>query len=174
MSDREEKQKEHTSQVPYSIKEEPGEIDLTDCDISYTKEELFSPDQSHIQKRKRRLEQKTVWDEEEYNLFGRQIALKLQKLPTAHSKIMVQHIINTVLFEAELGKYNYPKDGVQGDRSSQSYHIPKPEIPSPPFHSDQQHSPESHSLTSESTSLNNFARHLTSSFADEDQSYDDL
>ena len=45
---------------------------------------------------------------DEYTLFGEQVAAQLRKLPTEHSKIIVQQIISTTLFEARLGKYNAP------------------------------------------------------------------
>nr|XP_034194032.1 uncharacterized protein LOC117610574 [Osmia lignaria] len=45
---------------------------------------------------------------DEYTLLGEQIAIKVRQLPSAHARIMVQHIINTTLFEAQLGKYDNP------------------------------------------------------------------
>lgn len=47
-------------------------------------------------------------ERDEYDIFGEQVACKLRKLSN-YGKITVQHIINNVLWEAELGKYdNHP------------------------------------------------------------------
>ncbi|XP_046144686.1 uncharacterized protein LOC123988482 [Osmia bicornis bicornis] len=45
---------------------------------------------------------------DEYTLLGEQVAIKVRQLPSAHARIMVQHIINTTLFEAKLGEYDNP------------------------------------------------------------------
>ncbi|XP_043263447.1 uncharacterized protein LOC122403782 [Colletes gigas] len=43
---------------------------------------------------------------DEYDLYGEQVAIKIRKLQTPQSRAIVQHLINTTLFEAEMGKYN--------------------------------------------------------------------
>lgn len=43
---------------------------------------------------------------DEYTLFGEQVAIKLRKLSDNKAKATVQHVINTVLWQAELGKYD--------------------------------------------------------------------
>jgi len=45
---------------------------------------------------------------DEYYVFGEMIACKIKKLPTDYSKSTVQHLINNILYDAELGKYNNP------------------------------------------------------------------
>lgn len=54
--------------------------------------------------------QKTVFEmkrgRDEYDLFGEQIAYKLRKLQNDRVRSNVQHIINTVLWEAALGRYD--------------------------------------------------------------------
>lgn len=47
-------------------------------------------------------------DRNEYHIFGEQVGCKVSKLPTNYSKITVQHLINNILWEAELGKYDHP------------------------------------------------------------------
>ena len=44
-------------------------------------------------------------ERDEYDIFGEQVACKLRKLSN-YSKLSAQHIINNVLLEAELGKYD--------------------------------------------------------------------
>lgn len=45
---------------------------------------------------------------DEYNVFGEIVACKIRKLQTDYSKSTVQHLINNILYDAELGKYNNP------------------------------------------------------------------
>ncbi|KAL4113003.1 hypothetical protein QTP88_016712 [Uroleucon formosanum] len=45
-------------------------------------------------------------DRNEYHIFGEQVGCKVRKLSTNYSKITVQHFINNILWEAELGKYD--------------------------------------------------------------------
>jgi len=47
-------------------------------------------------------------EKDEFTLFGEQVAVKLRKLTSPYARIMAQHIINTTLFEAEMGKYDEP------------------------------------------------------------------
>lgn len=44
---------------------------------------------------------------DEFNIFGEHIANKIRKLPSVHAQNTVQHLISNLLYEAELGKYNY-------------------------------------------------------------------
>ncbi|KAH8372156.1 hypothetical protein KR093_010268 [Drosophila rubida] len=43
---------------------------------------------------------------DEYGVFGEYVAITIRKLKTAKSKIVVKHLINNLLYEAELGKYD--------------------------------------------------------------------
>jgi hypothetical protein len=45
---------------------------------------------------------------DEYNVFGEIVVCKIRKLPIDYSKSTVQHLINNILYDAELGKYNNP------------------------------------------------------------------
>lgn len=47
-------------------------------------------------------------ERDEYQIYGEHVACKIRKLTTDYAKSTVQHIINNILYEAELGKYNYP------------------------------------------------------------------
>lgn len=49
---------------------------------------------------------KTKEPRDEYQIYGELVACKIRKLPTAHAKNTVQHLINNILYEASLGKYN--------------------------------------------------------------------
>lgn len=51
-------------------------------------------------------------ERDEYDIFGEQVACKLRKLPTNHGKITAQHLINNILWESELGNYDYPNNNV--------------------------------------------------------------
>lgn len=44
---------------------------------------------------------------DEYGVFGEYVAITIRKLKTSKSKIVVKHLINNLLYEAELGKYDY-------------------------------------------------------------------
>lgn len=44
---------------------------------------------------------------DEFFIFGEHIANKIRKLPSVHAQNTVQHLISNLLYEAELGKYNY-------------------------------------------------------------------
>jgi hypothetical protein len=50
--------------------------------------------------------EKSVRDQ--YALFGEQVGMQIRDLPTPYSRKVVKQIINTVLFDAEMGKYDYP------------------------------------------------------------------
>lgn len=43
---------------------------------------------------------------DEYGVFGEYVAITIRKLKTSKSKIVVKHLINNLLYEAELGKYD--------------------------------------------------------------------
>ncbi|XP_016987640.1 uncharacterized protein LOC108050456 [Drosophila rhopaloa] len=43
---------------------------------------------------------------DEYGVFGEYVAVTIRKLKTSKSKIVVKHLINNLLYEAELGKYD--------------------------------------------------------------------
>lgn len=53
-------------------------------------------------------------DVDEYTLFGEQIAFKLRSLKTDYARITVQHHINNLIYEAQLGKYDYSQTQNQG------------------------------------------------------------
>ncbi|XP_046867973.1 inositol 1,4,5-trisphosphate receptor-like protein A isoform X2 [Drosophila willistoni] len=44
---------------------------------------------------------------DEYGIFGEYVAITIRKLKTTKSKIVVKHLINNLLYEAELGKYDH-------------------------------------------------------------------
>ncbi|KAH8269975.1 hypothetical protein KR018_001276 [Drosophila ironensis] len=44
---------------------------------------------------------------DEYGVFGEYVAITIRKLKTSKSKIVVKHLINNLLYEAELGKYDH-------------------------------------------------------------------
>lgn len=43
-----------------------------------------------------------------FTVFGEHVAMRVRNLPTEHAQVVVQQLINTIIFEAELGKYNNP------------------------------------------------------------------
>lgn len=47
-------------------------------------------------------------ERDEYQIYGEHIACKIRKLSTDYAKSTVQHLMNNILYEAELGKYNHP------------------------------------------------------------------
>lgn len=53
-----------------------------------------------------RQERKTQPDD--FDIFGEIVARKLRNLPTRYAQITIEHQINNLLYEAELGKYNEP------------------------------------------------------------------
>lgn len=44
---------------------------------------------------------------DEFNIFGEHIANKIRKLSSTHAQNTVQHLISNLLYEAELGKFNF-------------------------------------------------------------------
>ncbi|KAJ8949611.1 hypothetical protein NQ318_007373 [Aromia moschata] len=45
---------------------------------------------------------------DQYTVFGEHVGMRIRDLPSPHAKTIVKHIISTVLFEAEMGKYDNP------------------------------------------------------------------
>lgn len=45
---------------------------------------------------------------DQYALFGEQVGMQIRDLPLPHTRKVVRQIISTVLFEAEMGQYDYP------------------------------------------------------------------
>lgn len=106
-------------------------------------------------------------EKDEYSLFGEQIACKIRKLSTDYAKVLVQHKINNIMFEAELGQYNYPADSSPYISSHITpYYSPlipsrvhTPSLPYQTYHSPSQdsaslshqshHSPSQHSSASQ-------------------------
>lgn len=64
--------------------------------------------------------QKKEKTDDEFDLFGQQIALKIRKLPSERVRNIVQYKINTVIFDAEMGSFNYT-DSTCTSQSSVSY-----------------------------------------------------
>uniref|UniRef100_A0A034VFC3 Uncharacterized protein n=1 Tax=Bactrocera dorsalis TaxID=27457 RepID=A0A034VFC3_BACDO len=44
---------------------------------------------------------------DEYGVFGEYVAITIRKLKTPKSKIVIKHLINNLLYEAEMGKYDH-------------------------------------------------------------------
>jgi hypothetical protein len=55
-------------------------------------------------------ERKESWkiSRDEYDSFGEHVAFKIRKLNTNCAKEVVEHMINAILFEASIGKYDHP------------------------------------------------------------------
>ncbi|CAG9841144.1 unnamed protein product [Diabrotica balteata] len=76
-------------------------------------------------------------EKDEFSLFGEQVAMKLRKIVSAFARFSVQNIINTVLFEAEMGKYDNPHFINHSHPSTpqayplQSFNVAHNSIPSP-------------------------------------------
>ncbi|KAK4871924.1 hypothetical protein RN001_016048 [Aquatica leii] len=45
---------------------------------------------------------------DEFSAFGEQVAMKMRKLSSPHAKFAVQNAINSILFEAEMGRFDNP------------------------------------------------------------------
>lgn len=45
---------------------------------------------------------------DEYSLLGKEVELKVRKLPTHYERCLVVHKIQTILYEVSLGMYNNP------------------------------------------------------------------
>uniref|UniRef100_A0A6P7GRR9 Uncharacterized protein LOC114345629 n=2 Tax=Diabrotica virgifera virgifera TaxID=50390 RepID=A0A6P7GRR9_DIAVI len=76
-------------------------------------------------------------EKDEFSLFGEQVAMKLRKIVSPFARFSVQNIINTVLFEAEMGKYDNPHFINHSHPSTpqayplQSFNVAHNSIPSP-------------------------------------------
>ncbi|XP_072392420.1 uncharacterized protein [Diabrotica undecimpunctata] len=76
-------------------------------------------------------------EKDEFSLFGEQVAMKLRKIVAPFARFSVQNIINTVLFEAEMGKYDNPHFINHSHPSTpqayplQSFNVAYNSIPSP-------------------------------------------
>lgn len=55
---------------------------------------------------KEMLREKSVKDE--YALFGEQVGMQIRGLPSPYTRKVARQMISTVLFDAEMGKYDYP------------------------------------------------------------------
>lgn len=102
---------------------------------------------------------------DEYSLFGEQVGIKIRKLPTAHAKSMVQHIIQTTLFEAEMGRYNNPP---RFENSSMPIYPPPPmsypfPIPHESIHYQSHPLPSTYPIPSGSTTEDHSSCSLNSS-----------
>lgn len=47
-------------------------------------------------------------ERDQYTVFGEQIGMQIRDLPSLYARKVVRQIISTVLFDAEMGKYDYP------------------------------------------------------------------
>jgi hypothetical protein len=57
---------------------------------------------------------------DEYTLFGEVVASKIRKLPTAYERYLVQHKINTLLFEAEMGQFSFVSNKCNASSTAES------------------------------------------------------
>ncbi|CAH0712831.1 unnamed protein product, partial [Brenthis ino] len=46
----------------------------------------------------------------EFTIFGEYVANKIEALNTSYAQNVVEHLISNILFEASIGKYDYPTD----------------------------------------------------------------
>lgn len=78
-------------------------------------------------------------ERDECHIFGELVAGKLRKLKTDYARDAVQHVISNILWEASLGKYDYPQHSYSHSRpqtSCSAFHssVETP-MQSPSFHS---------------------------------------
>ncbi|XP_069673312.1 uncharacterized protein [Periplaneta americana] len=45
---------------------------------------------------------------DQYTVFGEQVGMQIRELPSPYARKVVKQVINTVLFDAEMGKYDIP------------------------------------------------------------------
>lgn len=45
---------------------------------------------------------------DEFTVFAEHVAIRLKNITDVRSRLVAQHQINNILFEAEMGKYNVP------------------------------------------------------------------
>ncbi|KAG8309338.1 hypothetical protein J6590_061312 [Homalodisca vitripennis] len=94
----------------------------------------------------RSLQSKRANIDDEYSLYGEQIAIKLRKLPSPRTRLVVQNKINQLLFEAEMGYlehqhgYNVPQVNTRQNSGPANPMVPSfPQTPTqtqPPFFTD--------------------------------------
>ncbi|XP_046684498.1 uncharacterized protein LOC124370254 [Homalodisca vitripennis] len=94
----------------------------------------------------RSLQLKRANIDDEYSLYGEQIAIKLRKLPSPRTRLVVQNKINLLLFEAEMGYlehqhgYNVPQVNTRQNSGPANPMVPSfPQTPTqtqPPFFTD--------------------------------------
>ncbi|KAK4882292.1 hypothetical protein RN001_005611 [Aquatica leii] len=54
------------------------------------------------------IQSRKMQDRDEFSAFGEQVAMKMRKLSSPHAKFAVQNVINCILFEAEMGRFDNP------------------------------------------------------------------
>ncbi|KAI4460866.1 hypothetical protein MML48_5g00012963 [Holotrichia oblita] len=68
-------------------------------------------------------------ERDEYSVFGEQVAIKVRKLKSPHAKFMIQSVINSALFEAEMGKYDsFPVPKFQSPTPNYNFVPPLPNV----------------------------------------------
>lgn len=65
---------------------------------------------------------------DQFTVFGEQVGMQIRDLPSPCARKIVKHMISTLLFDAEMGKYdNPPNDPLQPSSSiAGPYHFPQP------------------------------------------------
>lgn len=97
----------------------------------------------------RSLQSKRANIDDEYSLYGEQIAIKLRKLSSPRTRLVVQNKINQLLFEAEMGYlehqhgYNVPQVNIRQNSGPANPMVPSfpqtsnmPNQTQPPFFTD--------------------------------------
>ncbi|KAK4878708.1 hypothetical protein RN001_011214 [Aquatica leii] len=54
------------------------------------------------------IQSRKMQDRDEFSEFGEQVAMKMRKLSSPHAKFAVQNATNSILFEAEMGRFDNP------------------------------------------------------------------
>lgn len=72
--------------------------------IDKQSEEVFSMIKSIDKDRQERRQAQP----DDFDIFGEIVARKVRSLPTRYAHITLQHLINNLLYEGELGRYNEP------------------------------------------------------------------
>lgn len=100
------------------------------------KKQFKSPTLAHVPSRKRRFDDSMVNEAYEamkqtlaakkpkdvFTICGEEVAVTLRNLPTTYAQAIVQHKISTLLFEAKLGRYNYPVAQQPQQQAPQAQH----------------------------------------------------
>lgn len=77
---------------------------------------------------------------DQFTVFGEQVGMQIRDLPSPSARKIVKHMISTLLFDAEMGKYDNPSNyPLQPSTSNaEPYHFPQPptdinisQLPSP-------------------------------------------